>query len=704
MLVSTPDWTDVPKLKGANANKQAEALANRTEIIKSAVLSYPDYTSASAAAATLPDGQVVDVDSEQRSYKVFSGVLEVVSPTNGYFMRGAKGDGISDDRLALLDALQRAAGRTVLLESGKIYRMGDALEYAGDVSLACRGAAPAVIYADSQSFNLAQFSSPHPVISKTLASSQQIGSRSWVLNDTAGVTPGMLMRVISSVDWYFDPRGVTKKSELHRVMLAVGNVVYTEAPAGDGYGVPDETVTIEFITPIKFNCENVVFRMEKSPAGIGATTKTGLSVFDAYEPKLINVSTENCQYTGRFLSGCYRPMVLGGNACGSNAYETGYGVQFYGCSFGIVRDVFGSECRRVVDISGGVVVSRHNLIECCEALGGGFNSEGTEYGWSGTSTGAYQAGFGSHGAADWTIYRNNKTHKLFNAFTVRGGNEVIENNQHFGRTRNGFIDASFGNNLTVRGNKVFADYLGKNTTIYDGGGNINARRADLFIRLQATFGGGRLQICDNFAEVQGEFIQVADPSLFTAALLAIRDNEVIFATSSGTTEVYLINNTGAATTVDWRPRNNNLRRATGSGAIKLTNNLTLTAGNNLQSGEIVSGRWTPTISDVVGFTSTAVPGQWTYTRNGSVVTCFGSLVLRGPADGACSLSLSIPVDTTFAANGDASGSAVVRTTNAAYDASGAVFAASLTNKVLLYMVTPADVNLPVSVSFSYVLS
>lgn len=53
---------------------------DKTKFIKNAILSYPDYTAASAAAATLPDGQVVDVAETLTRYDVASGALRNAHP------------------------------------------------------------------------------------------------------------------------------------------------------------------------------------------------------------------------------------------------------------------------------------------------------------------------------------------------------------------------------------------------------------------------------------------------------------------------------------------------------------------------------------------------------------------------------------------------------------------------------------------------
>lgn len=51
VLVSTPDWTDVPKLKGANANKQAQALVNRTKFLQETRAALEDFGTAAQAYA-----------------------------------------------------------------------------------------------------------------------------------------------------------------------------------------------------------------------------------------------------------------------------------------------------------------------------------------------------------------------------------------------------------------------------------------------------------------------------------------------------------------------------------------------------------------------------------------------------------------------------------------------------------------------------
>ncbi|WP_288075999.1 hypothetical protein [Pseudomonas sp.] len=88
-ITPVPEWTPIPgwddrtRNSGVEMNKQGQALANRVELLKQrvekAILTYPDYAKASAAAATLPDGQVVDVEDEKKRYRVEAGALVFVA-------------------------------------------------------------------------------------------------------------------------------------------------------------------------------------------------------------------------------------------------------------------------------------------------------------------------------------------------------------------------------------------------------------------------------------------------------------------------------------------------------------------------------------------------------------------------------------------------------------------------------------------------
>ena len=70
------------KQDAASANQSAQSASQSADTatslvgsVKKAILYYDTFTEAQAAATTLPDGQTVDVDSENKRYKVLSGAL-----------------------------------------------------------------------------------------------------------------------------------------------------------------------------------------------------------------------------------------------------------------------------------------------------------------------------------------------------------------------------------------------------------------------------------------------------------------------------------------------------------------------------------------------------------------------------------------------------------------------------------------------------
>lgn len=146
-LSATPEWSAVPAHEDLGLDAQTQAALNRVEKLKDdqqllkqradkSVLSYPDYAAASAAAATLPDGQHVEVVGDEthggRStlYVVQSGALAFERYTKDAISLtdfGKAGSGISDDTDVF--AAAAASGQTVYvpkpdahyLISGTIY-------------------------------------------------------------------------------------------------------------------------------------------------------------------------------------------------------------------------------------------------------------------------------------------------------------------------------------------------------------------------------------------------------------------------------------------------------------------------------------------------------------------------------------------------------------------------------------------------------
>ena len=572
---------------------------------------------------------------------------------------GAVGDGVTDDRNALLNAITAAAGRDVILESGEVYLIGSAIVYNGDVSIRSSGAEPAVIFQNGQLFYPLTISGTL-FKTTTLSGAVQINKNNWSVTDITGVIPGMLMEVISDTLWYHDPRGVAMKSELHRVGRIDAGILYTEDPSNDGYDVGGtEIVTVKFYTPVSVRLENITIRCVLPAPVVDADRVFGIVLEWANEPRLIDVNIENAAAAGIQPRSCYRPVIIGGYSHGSNNYNNGYGVQFYGCSHGLVKDRTFWQCRRGVDVSGGVIISRHTTIENCTNLGGGFNSEGTKYGWNNDGTlGAAQYGFGSHGPADHTIYRGNRVASMYSHINIRGRNEVIEDNYFIGQTYNGSISLGFGENVKILNNKLYSGWESmKDDTIRDGGGVINSRRADLFVYVMDSYQGGEIVIDGNDVEVQAWVVEF----MLGATRwnnIDLKNNKFNFAPVSGIANTYLFWDTNVATTVSNWNISNNTRRSSSTGShLLFPSTISLDETCRLNDGSSYSNEWTTTATAVTNVAS-VTPSQGVYSRVGNMVSFALNISITATAanaDTVCRISLPVASNFVSTANAIANG-------------------------------------------------
>lgn len=564
---------------------------------------------------------------------------------------GAVGDGVADDTSAIQAAINAAAGKTITLESNKTYLITSSLISSNNVSIDVSGAGKAVIYENGQTFVPLKFTGQTGP-STTLASSQQINTRRWQVASTNGVQPGMLMEVKSSASWYCDPRPLstdTRKSELHYVLKVDGNDIYTEGPANDGYDVNVETVAINFYSPIRVSLKNIKV-LGVLPAAAPSSLRTaGIEIRNGVDVLLEDVDVENFARHGAFLIGCYNPTVLRGSYRNANYVNTGYGIQFYGCTNGTVNGSLFAGCRRGVDVSGGNIVSRNSLITNCINVGGGIDSTGLKFGWlldvDGTA-GSAQHGFGTHGAADQTTYRNNVGYGLQRLIIARGRNEVIEGNIYYGGSVEGLIYIQFGENYWITNNKVYTtgSYLKDNTSYVTSNSSLHDR-AERFIDINANISGGTIVIKDNDVQVQDYFLYFFGGTAAVKPNIELAGNRVRFSTSPTSNPVYLaFNSAAAAFMTNWKFTDNDFQREDGGAGAVYRNNSQLSYTASTKYGDLVySGTYTPTVTGVANV-SAVTAASCTYLQVGDMVTVSGRIQVTATSAGTlASVRLSLPV-------------------------------------------------------------
>lgn len=512
---------------------------------------------------------------------------------------GAVGDGVTNDRWRIQEAINAADGRDVLLRSGAVYRIAGTLTMpaSGRVSLRSDGVEPAVLYADNQSYKLIEFDTAGPPVTTTLTASVGINGRGWTVASAAGVMPGMLCEVISSELWYHDPRpGVNeaRKSELHRVTRIEGSTVFMDDPANDGYNVASETVELRFFAPIQVRLENITARAVHPAPAAETNALEGIVIRHADEPVLERVNVENCARTGVAVYLSYRPRIIGGYTRGANNYYNGYGVSVNGCTHALVQDRATFESRRAVDVTGFNVISRHTRVEGCLAVGGGKNSRGDTYGWLPTgAAGAYQGAFGSHGAVDTVLYRGNTVIDVHSPFQCRGRTSIIDSNLVLGRTTGGVVWAQDGTNIFVTRNRVVAGYWSlKPQDSMIPGFRIDLMRADTLLTVYAGWQSnppsgsryGQIVVTGNEVEVKVALVRLF---MLPKGDVTVAGNRAqVYPTIPANQAVLVDNQSGAAPVAanmaSWWVGPNVLQRMDGNTGTVTAQNLPLTGAHVLE--------------------------------------------------------------------------------------------------------------------------
>lgn len=557
---------------------------------------------------------------------------------------GAKGDGTTDDAQAIRDATAAAAGKPVVFTSGKTYRINSALDFVGvDVNWWSNGVDPAVIYHAGQSFVPLSITGTRDVAAATLSQPMTINTYRWEVSSTTGVTPGILVGVVSSKLWYHDNRGATYKSELHRVTKVGTGWVETEDPANDGYDTTVETVTLKFHKPSRARIENLTLRKVLPPPSDTAKGQDGIRLTGLDSPKLLDVNVENSATSAISLTECWRPLVDGGYSYSSNDYGTGYGTNTAGTAHAVVRNRKFWECRRGVDFSGAPIISRHNLVENCVHMGGGANSRGTTYGWDETTgyptTGGFLYGFGTHGGADHTTYRNNTTIANSYAYSCRGRDEKIIGNTMIGRTYRGSIVLSTGAGALIEGNTVIGGWRGggKETQFWQIGATEGSRTSDFLVYVTKDYEGAAdsdVIIRDNNVEVQYNLVRFEAGG--TVKHLTVQGNRIRFYPHlpSGPCAVVESLDTAPISVTDWTVAANDYRRMSGTGLTEIVRGVNV-------DGAVIRDMMAPTpaptayqpvdLTDTTHLDTVKTPGDyltpyalWSKPENGYPAEAYGN--------------------------------------------------------------------------------
>lgn len=499
------------------------------------------------------------------------------TPVEGW---GAGPDLSWDSAPAITEALTSSNGDPVILRSGATYQVSSPIDLEGvDVDIRTSGAEPATLFYDGWDWTPLKFSGTADVVTTTLAESVGVHSTHWKPATTAGISEGMLMSVESSELWGHDPRDTARRSELHRVVAVRDGRVVTEAPAFEGYNTATEQVTLRFHRPVDVRLSNVTIKMSPPPASSTAPERIALHVEWANEPKLESVRAVNGLGAGISLRHSYKGRITDAVTLGSCGYSTGYGVQIYGCTFTSVVRPYAAGCRRGVDVSGNTIVSRCTRVSGGVNAGGGMDSRGTNYGF--TPTGQWsttpQYGFGTHGAADDTVWDSCTTVAMQHHYIARGRNERIVRPIMRGRALHGAIVLASGHNVTVSGAHLTTGWSGAQdpTNHQSVSKNHSPYLPDALVYVQPGYEGvdGRLIVEGSDVEVENALVSFADA---TAVVQDVTVRGNLVRRVGEATDPALLANAGAAVSVPrWVVKDNEIPEG-----MALSKNLTFPARIN----------------------------------------------------------------------------------------------------------------------------
>lgn len=569
-----------------------------------------------------------------------------------------------DNADTLEAALQTLNGKDLILESGATYYTSREVVTVGlDVSIRSNGK-PATIKNLSKNIRAMTVLGTEVGI-YSVTNSVTIFSRVLTLSDASNVQVGDLIGLVSNKFWYCDARDETYKSQLNKVERIEGNNVFVITAWSESYDTASETLSAYVYRPVQALIRDVDFHctpMDVSPTA--SPNVRGLSLRYTTDSVLTNVSTHYAQACGIQVARSFNTLVVGGVSDKSNGYTSGYGVQTDGTSHTRVtkRTVTGS--RRGVDVSGIGIISSHTTVDDCTIIGGGVNSRGDTYGWNADgSTGAYQGGIGTHGAANFTEIKDNYIVNVHQPVILRSPNNVVSGNTIIGRTVNGAINVAFGGGNIIEGNSVLQGIvagLGQSTAVFDGQANINSRRAESLVTLQETCIGEQI-IRNNYAEVQSVAVLAMGETANTNTI-QIHGNTVVHKTTLGGQECFLINSdTAAAVSMLGSSQiyNNTQRRVGGAGAVLIipTNWRLLNQPMFGRSEGVFSAS---TATEVTAHTNTTTRslGALQTCKVGSLVNASIVVVCIPASTGLVTVDFSVPYVGSFSSNGWCVGTAV----------------------------------------------
>lgn len=289
---------------------------------------------------------------------------------------------------------------------------------------------------------------------------------------------------------YFFP--LNRKGDLNRVELVDDDEVHLETATFDGYDIELETVVVDVYAPVSVSLLNINF----TRSSLDTELVDVMQIFHAGPESVI----ERCRFDGGrrrglWLLDCYQVVVRRCEFSRATAAATGYGAQTWFCNGVRFIECRCSRCRVGIDISGRFP-SRLTEIEACSHWGGGDAGEGTTFEPNGNEL---NRGFGGHGCAEATTYRNCTVGNVGTGIHLQGLNHKVIGLRCFGHMIKG-IRFGRGANATVRDVEYLSNFnrgsfgfgasnLFKEINQFAGAGSLRSELPDMLFEISDDWKG-----------------------------------------------------------------------------------------------------------------------------------------------------------------------------------------------------------------------
>ena len=352
---------------------------------------------------------------------------------------GAVGDGVTDDRNAVYNALN--SGLPITTAHGAVYYIGSNIEIIGkDVTVT--GLAT-FLFKSAVNIKISGTAG----VNTTVKTNTAINDAFVEVTNPASFVAGDLISITTSEanSWPYDT--AYRNGELHEITAVDGDKLYVDDKIWTEWITGVNTLKVVQFKPVTVKMTNIIIKYE-TPQLINA----GLWITYGKNCVFNKVHEHDAQYIGVMISYCYNTVYKYGSVNGANA-DNGYGLRFQSSN---KSEVFGNKFFRnfksienssspATSYDYGSFPNRNLYVH---------DNTGDGLGWHESGQSLYSRGSvfaSSHATMQNYVVTNNSIKNFYSNFRAAGPDSEFSGNTIFGKMQHG-VTLMYGKNHKVSAN------------------------------------------------------------------------------------------------------------------------------------------------------------------------------------------------------------------------------------------------------------